>query len=166
MKKIKYKPDECEHCGQTTTYLLGLDHGTAEIVKAIAIAIGKKGINIVHPRKELEGVSLSSNDVGNLSRARFHGLIVAVPGKKGNYLLSRKGAAFLRNEMVPRYAIVSKSEGHQIGYFKPEEYQTRLTQLIAESDRWEGINYDIVAGEVFQRNTPKVETVKMKPLFS
>src|SRR4030042_647169 len=150
MSKIEYKPEECEHCGQTTTYLLGLDHGTADIVRAIAIKIGEKGINIVHPRKEMEGTTLSSNQVGNLSRARFHGLIASVKGEKGNYLLTRKGAAFLRGESVPRYAIISKSEGHQIGYFtNGEKFMVTIKDLLNEGEYWEGINYDIVEGEVF-----------------
>ena len=81
----------------------------------IARYIRTKGINVVHPRKEMEGHSLSSNDVGNLSRARFHGLIAKVKGEKGNYLLTTKGAKFLRGEAVPKYAIISIVTGKQIG---------------------------------------------------
>jgi len=65
---IEYKPEKCECCGQTTTYIIGIDGGTVDIVKNIALFIGRKGINCVHPRKEMEGHGLSSNQVGNLSR--------------------------------------------------------------------------------------------------
>lgn len=161
MQKIKYEPEICDHCGQTKTYLLGLDHGTADIVVAIAKKIGQKGINIVHPRKEMEGLVLSSNQVGNLSRARFHGLIAHVKNKKGNYLLTRKGASFLRGETIPRFAIVSKAEGHQVGYFKEDILTTTIRELL-QGEYWEGINYDIVEGEVFHRLPGKE---KETPLF-
>lgn len=150
-KKIEYKPEKCECCGQTTTYVLALDRGTTEIVKAIARFIGKKGINRVHPRKEIEGHGLSSNAVGNLSRPRFHGLIARVEGEPGNYLLTRKGAKFLRGEAVPRYAIISKAEGKQIGYYMPEEEMINIKRLQKEKDYWEGINYDITEGHVITR---------------
>lgn len=147
----KYEPEKCECCGQTTTYLLGLDRGTTEIVKQIARFIGKKGINRVHPRKEIEGHGLSSNAVGNLSRPRFHGLIARVDGEAGNYLLTRKGAKFLRGEPVQRYAIISKAEGKQIGYFDPENNQVTIQELQRSGDYWEGINYDITEGYVISK---------------
>jgi len=29
---IEYKPEKCECCGQTTTYIIGIDGGTVDIV--------------------------------------------------------------------------------------------------------------------------------------
>ena len=161
MSKIEYKPEICEHCGQTETYILGLDHGTVDIVRAIAKKIGEKGINIVHPRKENV---LTNTQWCNIARPRFHGLIAAVKGKRGNFLLTKKGAAFLRGETVPRYAIVSKVEGHQIGYFEQENNKVTISDLLAKGEYWEGIGYDIVDGEVFHR----VEDVRaeQRPLFA
>ena len=100
MKKVEYKPEECACCHQTTTYLLSIDRGTTEIMYAIAHFIGKKGINIVHPRKEMEGEYLTSNQVGNLSRARMHGLIASVDGNPGSYCMTKKGGHFLRGGAV------------------------------------------------------------------
>lgn len=156
--KIQYTPECCPTCGQTTTYLLSIDHGTVEVLKAIARFIGRKGINIVHPRKEMEGAYLSSNQVGNLSRARFHGLIASVAKNPGNYLLTTKGAAFLRGAIVPRTAIVSKAEGRQIGYHEEDRDLCTIKDFLGAGEYWEGINYDITAGYVV-KTLPKQQTL-------
>lgn len=158
---INFTPDKCECCEQTTTYALAIDKGSVKIVKQIAKFIEKKGINIVHPRKELEGNGLSSNEVGNLSRPRFHGLIAKVNGRPGNYCMTRKGSNFLNGAVVPRVAIISKAEGKQIGYFKPSEVQC-IVENFYTGEYWEGINYDIREGQVIKR----VEQLKDKNLFN
>jgi hypothetical protein len=151
-KHQKYIPEVCECCDQDTSYELGLDKGSAMIVYKIAKFIGKKGINQVHPRKEMEGNGMSSNEVGNLSRPRFHGLIAAVPDNPGSYLLTRKGAKFLKNEVVPKIAIIRKATknygSHNIGYHLPDEITTTFRQLIQEEEYWTGIDYDIVEGRI------------------
>lgn len=149
MSKFNYKPEVCECCGQTKTYIYSLDHGIADIVRAIARKIGEKGINIVHPRKENV---LTSTQWCNLARARSHGLVAAVKGKKGNFLLTRKGAKFLKGEPVPKFAIISKAEGRQIGYFEQEKNMVTIHDLLEKGEYWEGIGFDITDGEVFQRN--------------
>ena len=86
--KYNFEPEICECCGQAQTYLLPIDWGTALIVKAVARAIRLKGINAIHPVKEMEvpakgwnyGMAindgkLTSNQIGNFTRARVHGLI-------------------------------------------------------------------------------------------
>lgn len=156
MTSPKYTPEKCGCCNQNTTYLLAIDRGTVAIVKAIARFIQNKGINAVHPRKEMEGHYLTSNQVGNLSRPRFHGLVAKVEGEAGNYCLTRKGAAFLRGERVPRFAIVSKSEGKQVGYFEPENYSATVHDFNNSGEYWEGINYEITEGRVLQKVESKV----------
>ena len=155
---IKFQADICPACKQTCTYILGLDHGSVDILKQVARFIGKKGINAVHPRKEMEGVWLTSNQVGNLSRLRFHGLIAAVRGNRGNYLLTRKGADFLRGTSIPRYAIISKAEKHQIGYFAPESITCVINDFRGDLSEpyWEGINYTIEEGRIIQDNQGKL----------
>lgn len=148
MTKVIYEPEVCDCCSQKTTYLLGIDRGTVKIVKAIARFIQVKGINAVHPRKEMEGTYLTSNEVGNLSRPRFHGLIARVKGNAGNYLLTTKGAKFLKGEAMPKYAIISKAQGHNIGYFEPETLRVTVKDFDKEGEYWEGVNYDIVEGDV------------------
>lgn len=157
--RINYEPQKCHHCGQTMTYLLPIDQGTVDIVKSIASAIRKKGVNLIHPRKEMEVTSesvgafstmhdrikngqLTSNQVGNLSRARFHGLIARVSSEKGCYLLTRKGARFLKGDDVPRFAIISKTEKRQIGYLNELTDITNIRQFGNDSQYWMEMEYD------------------------
>lgn len=156
MIKIPYTPPVCSHCGQETEYVLAIDNGTAHIVKQIAKFIGRKGINAVHPRKEMEGTYLTSNQVGNLTRARIHGLIARVDGNPGNYLLTRKGSKFLHGEAIAKYAIVKKSisgaRSHNEGYFMPDEHQVVISDFDPKNGEgfWEGVGYEIVEGEVIK----------------
>ena len=157
LSKLGYIPDVCPGCKQSCTYVVGLDRGSVVIMKAIARFIQIKGINVVHPRKELEGTYLTSNQVGNLSRPRMHGLIahykVAGERKAGNYVLTSKGAAFLKGEPIPKYAIISKAEGHQVGYHNPEVLTCRISDFNdPDEPMWEGIGYDIVDGQIIQNN--------------
>jgi len=159
--KLEYVPEKCACCNQSTTYVLAIDRGTVHILKQIARFIGKKGINAVHPRKEMEGTMLSSNDVGNLSRVRFHGLIARVKDNPGNYLLTKKGAAFLRGGLIPRFAIISKAEGHQIGYLKPEDYSCTVHDFTSDTEYWEGINYDISEGRIVRELPMQVRQLEL-----
>jgi len=155
MPKPRYEPPTCECCGQTKTYALIIDRGTAEIVQATAMAIRKKKVNCVHPRNDMETKPytdmhhdgfLSSNQVGNLSRARFHGLIARVKDMPGSYCLTSKGAKFLRGEAVQAAAIVSKVEKRNIGYL--ENYNTTLKEIIKDDVRWKGLDYEVVDGRL------------------
>jgi hypothetical protein len=151
MEKITYTPEKCGSCEQTTTYILALDRGTVKILKGIARAIGEKGINCVHIAKEvLARGFVTVNERSNIARPRAHGLIARVKGEnmKGNYLLTKKGAAFLRGERVPRFAIMSKTKGHQVGYLEPEKHTVSIRDFDAKGEYWEGIGYDIVEGRV------------------
>lgn len=143
MKTPDYKEEYCPHCQQSTTYLLAIDQGTVHIVKQIARFIGRKGSNMVHPRNEMEPAWLTSNEVGNLSRARSHGLIARVKDSPGHYLLTHKGAQFLHGKAIPKYAIISKVEKHQIGYWKPEENMVTVNDFNGSGEYWEGIGYSI-----------------------
>lgn len=135
-----YKPENCSSCRQTTTYLLGLDRGAADILLELFRGIAVKGVNEIHPARELDLSGKKKWYLTNLSRPRFHGLIAYVRDKKGFYCLTRKAGKFLRGEPVAHYAIISKTEGHQIGYWEPEKYQVTLKQLRkdAEIPYWEG----------------------------
>jgi len=165
MQRVNYKPEVCSCCGQSLTYLLAVDRGTVDILKAIATAIRRKGINCVHPRKEMEIAvgqidyptmvkegQLTSNQVGNLSRPRFHGLIAKVRGKDmaGNYCLTTKGAKFLKGEEIPKYAIISKEEKHQIGYFEEEIHRCTIQDFAPDTEYWEGIDFNIEDGRIIK----------------
>lgn len=166
-KVQKYVPEVCQCCGQSTTYILAIDQGTVDIMKSMSNAIYKKRLNSIHPRKEMEiNVDnsknmgyyrmikygyLTSNQVGNLSRARFHGLIAKIKGHAGNYCITRKGFKFLAGEPICKFAIISKSEGHQIGYWTPtnsSKDEVTIRSFGYSGDYWEAIGYEIKEGEV------------------
>ena len=46
----KYIPERCDCCGQTKTYLLPIDKGSVNTLKALSVAIYNKGINCIHPQ--------------------------------------------------------------------------------------------------------------------
>jgi hypothetical protein len=154
--KSSYNSEVCQSCGQTTTYLLPLDKGSVEIVRIIAQGIKNKGINAIHPRKELEtSDKITSNQVGNLTHPRSHGLIAKVKGNPGNYCLTQKGAKFLNGATVPKFAIMKKSthneHARQIGYWKPEEYFVSIKDFVKTTEYWEGWNFDIQEGSVISK---------------
>lgn len=181
MEKNKYnfEAEVCEHCGQAQTYLLPIDWGTALIVKAVAAAIRHKGINFIHPTKEMEvpakewsyerairdGV-LTSTQIGNFTRARVHGLIARHQSEPGNWLLTKKGAQFLRGQRVPRLAVIRKSRrtedkarSHKEEYFEPEANTCTVHEIMHPGSKypvWEGIDFDIIEGRI-------VEDVPAKP---
>lgn len=165
----KYTPQICESCGQSITYILAIDKGTVEIVRAIALFIEKKGINIVHPRKEMENIGLlTSNQVGNLSRARLHGLIAKVTNEEspdksaGNYCLTRKGGQFLNHVAVPREAIILKGKANNNGLYErnigyvDENDLVKINEFSAKGEYWIGINYEITEGQVITRLPAKL----------
>ena len=156
----KFQPKVCPCCQQTEEYLMTIDAGTCDIVRAISAAIRKKGENCIHPRKEMEmGKSqlnynqmiregyLTSTMVGNLSKARSQGLIAQIEGKSGYYCLTHKGAEFLKGASIPKYAIMSKITGHNIGYWHENEDRVKMKDLIKDGNYWE-IDFNIMGGRV------------------
>lgn len=148
---MKNEQPRCPHCGQHTEYPLAIDRGSIHIVKRISHFIEAKGINIVHPRKEMEGSYLTSNEVGNLTRPRIHGLIAKVSGNPGNYCLTQKGLDFLNGKPIPKIARVFK--GRNIGYLN-DEFVT-IKEFNTGNDYWNGIGYEIRQGNVVTRKEPE-----------
>ncbi len=148
--KNHYEKTVCDHCKQTVDYTLTLDAGSAHIMIAMANAIRRLGRNKVHLQKEMEGRPgefnsyhhmlasgfMTSRMEGNSSRPRYHGLI-AKTDRAGEYVITRKGAAFLRSVPVWRTAIVSKVTGHNIGYFEPDG-QATINQILGKEPYWWG----------------------------
>ncbi len=167
--KINYQAEICSHCGQTETYLMTVDLGTVDIVRAVASAIRQKGENCVSPRNEMEVSKsqmsqlgydrmiregcLTSNMVGNLSKARSQGLIARVEGKPGCYCLTHKGAEFLKGASIPKFAIMSKVKRHNVGYWYENEERVTMKELIKSGEYWE-IDFNIVDRAVVL-NIPK-----------
>ncbi len=156
----------CECCSQSKTYLLAIDPGTIKILRAVARAIGIKKVNVIHAHKELLANGyITANERSNIARPRAHGLIAKVKGESmaGNYCLTKKGADFLRGSRIPKFAIMSKTQHHQIGYLEPEELTVTINDVMRGEEYWEGINYTIEAGRVVY--DPEGESITM-PLFA
>lgn len=155
--KKKYPPfvvHECTECGQTKDYAMGLDHGTALIVIAVANAARRLKRPRVHLLKEV--VSGKSSDdygamvragymtvrmMGNATRARYHGLIALASNEKwgaGYYAVTRKGYDFLANNPVPHTVIVDKARGINAGYYGPAGMVTLQQLLKGKKHFWEG----------------------------
>lgn len=165
----KFHPEVCEHCTQTKQVIYGLDPGTADIVKAVAVRIRIKGQNSVHLTREMgvsnkefnrrrmleEGVMTYSMR-NNVIRAHKHGLLAKIRGDAGFWCLTRKGAAFLKGERVARYAVQNKITKHIDGYWRPEEETVTIQELQRSGETyWGGIDFDIVEGrtEIFLRSS-------------
>ena len=151
-KAGKFKAEVCDKCTQTKNYILKLDRGTALIVLALSHAVGRLGRNRVHMQREMEASQadmgglkkmveagyINSNMTRNIARARYHGLIAFYDrdGGTGEYLITRKGGAFLQGAKVPRTAIIDKVHGHNAGYWDEEHDQITIFQLLKESSTW------------------------------
>ena len=138
MKEKKFTPEVCECCTQAKTYRLGLDKGSAKIVLAIIDAVVRKGINEIHPAREMDTSGNKKWYLTNLSRPRFHGLIAYIDDKKGYYCVTRKAGKFLRGMAIPKYAIISKVTGHQEGYWNADDEQVTIGELLKSPIQWEG----------------------------
>lgn len=166
MSKNKFKPDVCGHCTQTKNYVLVLDRGTALFLLAMSHGVARLGRNNVHLQRELEA-SLKDFDslkamieagymysamVRNAPRARYHGLIafVARAGGTGEYLLTKKGAAFLHGARVPRIAVIDKVAGHNAGYWDPEGDTVSIFELLKEPSTWSIPRFEIPTEGTFQ----------------
>jgi DNA-binding PadR family transcriptional regulator len=180
MAKESYEPEKCELCTQTTTYILSIDRGTTVFLKAIARAIQIKGINIININKEMmvdardwsyekavrEG-KITANIRSNIRRLKAHGLVAKYleDGKhnRGNYVLTRKGAQFLKGKRIPKHAICDKVTKSQVGYWlpseEPEAGYVSIDQVAKQTDFWEGINYDIQEGSVIIDTNPQQSTM-------
>lgn len=159
----KYTPEFCDHCRQQKTYLLPIDRGTTMLVQALARAIRLKGINCIHPGKEMQVLpkdwnynlalfqgKLTLRQSNNLTRPRIHGLVAEVDGEPGNWCLTRKGGQFLRGEPVKRYAVVVKStidQGSHNGGYWGEEMVT-VKDFTSDDVMWQGIDFEIIEGRI------------------
>jgi hypothetical protein len=135
----KFRPEKCAHCNQTTTYLLGLDRGSFLILRKLLAGVIAKGVNEIHPTRDLVYSAKEKWLPSNVARPRKHGLI-AFTDKKGYYALTRKAGKLLRGQSIPRYAVISKSENRTLGYFEPEMYQVTARELLRSDEipYWEG----------------------------
>jgi hypothetical protein len=148
----KFEPEVCAGCGQTTEYPIALDKGSALLVAALARAIRRKGENRIHLVREMvadrRGYARIEDMVrdgkitlrmeGNRSRPRYHGLIAFADKGGGEYLLTPKGARFLRGESVPRVAVIDKAAKRKKHYLNEEADRITFAELArADAPFWD-----------------------------
>lgn len=134
--KTKFTPTECECCGQTLDYDLPLSKGLVIMLLKIYNFGKAKGLNAVHLRKEMEGNTLTSNEVGNASHLIFHGLLKDLE-EAGNVAITKKGFDFLNGLEVEKTVIIKKGKYEVIGYHNPE-IKTSIRKLLKSDLYWEG----------------------------
>ena len=142
-KRKKFVPDVCPHCTQTTNYDLALDRGSALIVLAVYNAVRRLDRNRIHVGNEMvrpatdfpsyrdmvAGGWMTFKMEGNMSRPGRHGLITKATDT-GEWLITPKGARFLRGEAVPRVAIVDKTTGHKAYYLNEDTDRVTFSDLM------------------------------------
>lgn len=181
MKKIKFRPSICEGCGQTKTYPIRLDKGSALIVIAIARAVRKKNENKIHlfnetlyrkgefanARDAAESGKMSARAAGNALRPKYHGLIAQVEGGgKGEYLLTPKGAQFLRGMAVPSIAIIDKTQHKKQDYFEPEVYRTTIGEILHDDQPYWDHEWEIDEKSLaLKRRVEQSKSLGMDPMF-
>jgi hypothetical protein len=157
--KTELPTETCPHCSQRTTYWITISPGVVSILKEMASFIRRKGINAVHPAKEMEALGMfNSTRMGNLTQVKRHGLIAAIEGEPGNYALTRKGLAFLNGEPIPLHTQVRKQRvgkaAETIGH--SEEHCT-IDQVMKNWKEWWVVEgFDIQSGRVI--NTPPLKS--------
>lgn len=151
----KYVPEVCHDCTQTKTYDLSLDRGSALIVLAIYNAVQRLDRNRIHLTDDMEVSKaemesrfgdyptmiaegyMTSNMADNVLRAKYHGLVAQVDGGgSGEYLITPKGARFLKNEPMIRVAIIDKATHKKLGYWNEEDTVTFTHLLRNETPFW------------------------------
>lgn len=174
--KEELKEKVCHACNQTKNYFIGLDRGTVIILKALSKRIELKGVNAVHLNKEMEvpkkmwryewavtdGV-LTSRQIGNITRARVHGLVAKVKESSGSWCITDKGFDFLRGMPIDKYKEIDKATKRSETYM-PGKFLVTAQSLMKKEDFWESINYHIKNGHVVKDIV--IEDGKQVPLFS
>lgn len=166
MSTPPFIPTVCDHCGQTTDYHIKLDRGSALIVLAIYSAVRAKNENRVHLRNEMEVSKgtyggnymgmvrdgyMTSVMIDNVLRPKYHGLVAQVEGGgQGEYLITPKGARFLRGEPVPRTAIIEKRTHHKLRYLDEDDRVT-FRELLIKEPMW---NIDLAFTERISPDQP------------
>jgi hypothetical protein len=157
----------CQSCGHTQDYSIRIDKGTAMTMMAIANRIRIKGKNQVHLLQEMTVANpkaggfdtwqdmvragfISMRMLGNATRPRLHGLIAFHDEGSGQYLLTPKGAKFLRGDPVELEVIVEKLTHSNVGYRGTADgpYMTTIhAALRDEAPFWDLETYSKMLGK-------------------
>lgn len=170
----KYQEHHCSECNQTTDYASKLNKGMATFLLTFARAVTIKGENrirlteiMVDPKtpewasatkRAAEG-KITQPQYNNFSHLCRHGFIVIV--ETGVFVLTKKGAAFLRGKPVEKAAIVDKRTHSNVGYVADADGSVLMTDIWevmkSKDGWWSGWNYDIADdGSLIWNHQPKL----------
>jgi len=150
-RPVKFTASVCGGCDQTKDYAMALDRGTALIMMAFANAVRRLDRNRIHVTDEMIGAAARGDDFfrqieqgfmtlsmqHNIAKPRYHGLLAFAGRGSGEYILTRKGAEFLKGGKVPRVAIIDKVHGKNAGYWEPGGEVTILQLLRSRGEFWD-----------------------------
>ena len=122
-KKAEIK-EICNGCGrEMAAYEISLTPGIMNALRKLIRAVREKGVNEIHLVKDS---NLTHNEINNITRLRFHGLVAKCyesseagekKRKSGYWLVTKRAAQFIKGEIelpvsvtVFNDRIVSKSE--------------------------------------------------------
>jgi len=110
--------------------------------------IEKKGVNVVHPQKELfaQGLFTVAQRV-NMTVLGDHGL-VAKHTEHGNWVLTRRGVEFLNGSIIWKVVAVEKATKKTLGHIESEGKTTLKELLGKDAPYWQGLGYTIESGRV------------------
>jgi len=112
--------------------------------------IEKKGVNVVHPEKELFKLGLFSvAQRVNMTVLGDHGL-VAKHESHGNWVLTRKGVDFLNGSEIWKVAAVEKATKRTVGHIEKEGKTTLKKLLGKNAPYWQGLGFTIESGRVIR----------------
>ena len=158
MKKEKYQSEVCPHCQQSLTYELQMDRGSNDILKEIAKFVKIKGINAVHPAKEMMPGILTGRQLDNIVRLKFHGLIAHINNERGNFAITTKGINFLNDQPIPLSVIIKKRvAGKRAHVIAHSDETITISQIDKEwGPYWSANGYEIREGRII--TTPPVKS--------
>lgn len=106
------KTKKCPHCGASmTVWRHNINIGLVDSLRKMANEIRKTGVNSVNVRTELNLTKVRYN---NFQKLRYFGLVHHVKHNgmsvKGNWLITKRGWAFLRGDIaVSRYILTFRN---------------------------------------------------------
>lgn len=120
-------------------------------LRAFANEVARTGVNDITTKDLMDKGTFTWIQNGNKVHLRCHGFIQKLK-EPSHWCLTKKGAAFLRGEVVEAIAIIDKKTHSNIGYAANENgciYTTTLKDVLKSIEGWwDGWNYEIIDGKL------------------
>lgn len=134
-KEAEQHGGHCSNCHQTIKiYRYGISTSMVRVLKTMAKATDKNSGRAI----DVDKLDLRHSDRTQLTKMRFHGLVAKVKDDgvqiPRHWLITRKGWAFLGNELIPAKVLVYNNQvlGHEDG-------TTEIKRVSGEADDYDAI---------------------------